>query len=248
MLQAVDNAGHTPRESNFRIRDAQAERIACADFHGDMRILAHLHQFVDKRYDESVIICPRDIFQMASGNYAVLEGQCHRGEVFVHRLLAGQAEFIENMVITAGYQNTRLMDVQIPYKLKVFFRGADPCCDLRKIQPEVHALCNCIPVLFAVDKKLRLPDNAVRPAEPAHQLVQVNNLFHCIWLDRLLSVTESGVGNPDFFRHTERHTPVVERHPWHFIVTEEVGIEISMFYVLERVTVGLLLQQVGFVG
>ena len=213
-----------------------------------MSVLTHLHQLIYKRHYKTVEIRPCHVLQMAAGYNACLKRHGHRGQIFLHSLLSGKTQLVENMIVTAGDQNTCLVDIQVLYQLKVLLRSTDPGGDLREVQAQIHALGDGIPVLFTVYKKLCLADYAVRSAQFAHKLVQVHNLLDCIGFDRLLPVPESCVGDPHFFGHSHRHAPVVEGYSRHLVIAEEVRIEIRVIYVLEGITVGFLLQQIGFVG
>ena len=155
---------------------------------------------------------------MAAGHNAGLKGLTHGGQIVIQRLLAAQLQLLEDMIVTAGYQNTGLADAQILHQLKVLLAGADPGGDLREAQTQILALLNGLAVLFAVDEHFRLADNAVGAAQLGHQLIQIYDLLYAVGLYGLLTVTEGGVGDPDLGGHAHGHTAVVKGNPGQIVI------------------------------
>ena len=152
------------------------------------------------------------------------------------------------MVVGAADQNARLRDAHVRHQLEVLGGGPDPGGDLREAQAQLPALVQGLPVLLAVDEELRLADDALGAAEPAHELVEVHDLLHGEGLHGLLPVPEGGVGDPDLLGHVHGHPAVVEGDLRGLLVAERVPVELGLRHVLELVLVGFLFQQMGRVG
>ena len=104
----------------------------------------------------------------------------------------------------------------------------DPARDLRIAQTEVLTLLHRLPVLGAVEKELRLADDAIRTAQTAHQGVEIDNLLDSIGRSGLLAVPEGGVGDEDLLRRIDRHDLVVEIDPAHLVIGEDILLEIRL--------------------
>ncbi len=150
------------------------------------------------------------------------------------------------MVVAAADQNARLPDAHVLDELKILLGRADPGGDLREFEAQLLAAADSLAVLLAVDEKLRLPDDAVRPAQPAHQLVQFDDLVHRIGVDGLLTVPEGGIADPDFLRHAHGGTAVVELHLWHAFIIIKIPVQVRLRDVLQGIMKILFFQQIGF--
>ena len=84
------------------------------------------------------------------------------------------------MIVAAGHQNTGLLDAKILHHPEVLPGGPDPGSDLREAQPQSLTAFDGLPVPLAVNEKLRLADQAVRPAQLAQQLEQVGDGFQFV--------------------------------------------------------------------
>ena len=199
-------------------------------------------QLVDKRHDKAVKIGARDILQVAARHDARRERIRHGRKVIVHGLTARHLHFLEDVVVAAADENARLADAE------VLLRRADPRRDLRELQPQLHALFECLAVFLAVDEKLRLPDDAVRPAEPGEILIDIDDLVDRVWLHGLLPVAQGRVRDPDLLGHIHRHAPVVERHLRHHALGVNVAMEVGFRYILKRIFIRILLQQIRLSG
>ena len=248
LLQAVDDARHATGQRHLAVGHAVAHCVAGANLDGNARVHAHLLQLVDEGHYEAVEIRAGDVLQVAAGHHARLEGVRHGGEVVIHSLLAGHLHLFEDVIVAAGHQYARLLDAQIPHQLEVVPAGPDPGGDLREAQPQLLTLADGLAVLLAVDKELGLADDAVGPAEPGEQLVELHDLRNAVRLHRLLAVAKGGVRDPDVLRHAHRHPAVVEGNARHRVVGIDVAVQVWIGDVLEGIFIALLLQKVGFIG
>ena len=242
VLQAVDDAGHAARNGHLGVRYTVAHGVAGADAHRNFRVGRHLHQLVDKRHDKAVKIGARDVLQVAARHNPCLKRICHRSQIVVHAFPAVHLHLFEDVVIAAGNQNPGLPDAQIPHQLEVLPAGTDPGRDFGELQPQLHTALHRLAVLFAVNEKFGLTDDAKGAAQPGHQTVKIHNLLHRIGLHRLLPIPEGCIGNPDVLRHSNRHPPVVKGNARHLGVGVYVAVEIGLLHILQCVFVGLLLE------
>ena len=242
LLQTVDDAGHAARQRRLRVGNAVAHGVARADLDWDARLARELLQLVDKRHHETVKVGARNILEVAARDDAGLKRVGHGGEVIVHGLTARHLHLLEDVVVAAADEDTRLADAEVAHEAKILLRGADPRRDLRELQPQLHALFERLTIFLAVDEKLRLPDDAVRPAEPRQVLVNVHDLLDRVRLHRLLPVAQGCVRDPDLLGHVHRHAPVVERHLRHHSLRVDVALEVRLRHVLERIFIRILLQ------
>ena len=242
LLQAVDDAGHAARQRRLRVGDAVAHGVARADLDRDARLTRELLQLVDKRHDKAVKVGARDVLEVAARDDPGLKRIGHGGKVVVHGLLSGHFHLLEDVVVAAADEDARLADAEVAHEAKVLLCRADPRRDLRKLQPQLHALFECLAVFFAVDEKLRLPDDAIRPAEPGQVLINVDDLVDRVRLHGLLPVAQGRVRDPDLLGHVHRHAPVVERHLRHHSLRVDVALEVRLRHVLERIFIRILLQ------
>ena len=244
-LQAVDDAGHAARQRRLRVGDAVAHGIAGTDLDRYAGPARELLQLVDKRHDKAVKICACYVLKVAARNDAGLKRLGHGRKIVVHCLLARHLHLLEDVVVAAADQNAGLTDAEVAHEAKILFGGAYPRRDLRELQPQLHALFERLAVFFAVDKKLRLPYDAVRPAEPRQILVNIHDLLDRVRLHGLLPVAQGCVRDPDILRHVHRHAPVVERNLRHHSLRINVALEVRLRHVLERIFVRILLQQIS---
>ena len=164
----------------------------------------------------------------------------------LHGLPAGHLQLLEDVVVAAGDQDARLADAQILDCVEVFPAGANPGRDLREAQAQRHAALDRLAVALAVDEELGLPDAAVGSAQPAHQLEQLHDLIGRVGIHRLLAVAEGGVGDPDILGHRHGHAAVVEGNLGHLVIVVYVAVQDRVLYVLQRISVVVFLEQIGF--
>ena len=248
LLQAVDDTGHAARQRRLRVGDAVAHGVARADLDRDARLARELLQLVDKRHHETVKVGARNVLKVAARDDPGLKRVGHGGEVIVHGLTARHLHLLEDVVVAAADEDTRLADAEVAHEAKILLRGADPRRDLRELQPQLHALFECLAVFLAVDEKLRLPDDAVRPAEPGEILIDIDDLVDRVRLHGLLPVAQGRVRDPDLLGHIHRHAPVVERHLRHHALGVNVAMEVGFRYILKRIFIRILLQQIRLSG
>ena len=102
------------------------------------------------------------------------------------------------------------------------------------------------PVLLGIYKELRLAHEPLLPAEPRHQLIQIDDLLDRKGRGGLLSVAEGRIGDPDMFGHIDGHDAVIERYFRNGFVVEQFAVQMRFLYVLQFVFVNAVLQQIGF--
>ena len=248
VLQTVDDAGNAAGQGHLRVGDTVAHGVAGPDTDGDLGLVGKLHQFIDEGHHEAVKVRTGDILQMASGHDPGVKGVLHRGQIVVQRLPAGHLHFLEDMIVAAGHQNTGLLDAKVLHHPEVLPGGPDPGGDLREAQPQSLTAFDGLPVPLAVNEKLRLTDQAVRPAQLAQQLEQVLDLLRGVGIHGLLAVPEGGVGDPDVGRHGHRHPAVVEGHLGDLVIVIYVPVQHRVLHILKGITVVIFLQQIGFGG
>ena len=185
---------------------------------------------------------------MAPGHDPGVKGVLHRGQIVVQRLPAGHLHFLKDMIVAAGHQNTGLLDAKILHHPEVLPGGPDPGGDLREPQPQSLTAFDGLPVPLAVNEKLRLADQAVRPAQLAQQLEQVLDLLRGVGVHGLLTIPEGSVRDPDIGRHGCRHPPVVEGHLGDLVIVIYVPVQHRVLHILKGITVVIFLQQIGFGG
>ena len=242
MLQAVNNTGNATGDGNLGIRNAVAHGIAGTDTHGDLGILRHLHQLVDERNHKAVEIGSCDILQVTSGHNPCLKRLGNGGKIVIHAFLTGHLHFLEDVVVTAGNQDTRLADAQVAYQLEVLLAGTDPSGDLGEFQPQLLAFFKSFSVLLAIYEELGLTNNAVGTAELGHQLEDVHDLLDRIGLYRLLTVAECGIGDPDILGHSDGNAAMVERDTRNVGIGINVAVQVGLRHVLQRISVRFLFQ------
>ena len=156
--------------------------------------------------------------------------------------------FFEDVVVAAGNQDTGLLDAQVLHHPEVLPGGPDPGSDLREAQPQSLTAFDGLPVPLAVNEKLRLADQAVRPAQLAEELEQVLDLLRRVGVHGLLTIPEGSVRDPDIGRHGCRHPPVVEGHLGDLVIVIYVPVQHRVLHILKGITVVIFLQQIGFGG
>ena len=248
VLQTVDNAGDAAGQGHLCIGDAVAHSVAGPDTDGDLGLVGKLHQLVDEGHHEAVKVRTGDVLQMASGHDPGVKGVLHRGQIVVQRLPAGHLHFLEDVVVAARHQNTGLLDAKVLHHPEVLPGGPDPSGDLREAQPQSLTAFDGLPVPLAVNEKLRLADQAVRPAQLAQQLEQVLDLLRRVGVHGLLTISEGGVRDPDIGRHGCRHPPVVKGHLGDLVIVIYVPVQHRVLHILKGITVVIFLQQIGFGG
>ena len=244
VVQAVHQPLHAARHARAGVVDAEAHRVAHADFDGDAALARELHQFVCERHDEAVEIGARQILKVAARLDAVRERALDDAEVLVHRLRAGEVHLFEDMIVGAAHQNARFGDACLLDELEVLFVRANPGGDFGEFQPQILAGFERGAVFFAVEEKFALPHDALRPAEAGHELEQIDDLLHRKGRGRLLPVAESSIGNPDFRGHIHGNVAVVEHHFRNLLVGINVAEQLGLGHVLQLIVIFILFEQV----
>ena len=185
---------------------------------------------------------------MAAGNDPGIEGILHRAQVVIQHLRTGHFHFLENVVVGAGNQDARFLDAQILHQLEIFLAGTNPAGNFREFQIQLHALFQRLAVLLAVNEKFRLADDAIGAAQLAQELIDIHHLINGVWFNRLLPIPEGGIGNPDFFRHIQGNTAVVEGYLGHRAVGINIPLQIRFRHILQGIPIGIFFQEVGFTG
>ena len=246
MLQAVDNAGHASGQSHFRIGHAVAHGVAGADTHWNARVLAHVHELIDKGHHKPVKVRAGNVFEVAARHDAGLKGQGHGFQIHFHSLGAGFLHLLEDVIIAAAHQNAGFPDAHVLYQLEVILVGPDPRGDLRELEPGIPAQFQSLAVLLAVDKELRLPDDAPGTGQTAHELVQIADLFRRIRVLGLLAVPEGSVRDPYLIGHANGHAAMVEHDPGDRLVVIYIPVQDRVLNILKRIVQILLLKEVRF--
>src|SRR3989339_241585 len=127
--------------------------------------------------------------------------------------------------------------------MKILFGSAYPCGNLRVLVIALLALAQRRAVLFRVEKKLRLPDNAVRPAKPVHHVREVKYLFDTEWRQSLLSVAESGISYPYVFRRRHGNDAVIERYFRYIRIRKYIPEEVRFRNILQFITIFIRLKR-----
>ena len=166
----------------------------------------------------------------------------------IQHLLTAHLHFLKDVIVTTADQNAGFLNSQIFHQFEIFLTGSDPAGDLRELQVQFHTLFNGLSVLLAVDKELCLADDAVRSTKLGQEFVDLHNLIHGVGLNRLLAVTQRSIGDPNFLRHIHWHSSVVECHLGYSTVRIHVPHQIGFSHVLQGIFIGLLLQQICFIG
>ena len=242
LLETVDDPRHASGQSHFGKGNPVAHGIAGPDFHGDPGLTGKAHQLIDEGHHKTVKIGAGDIFQMTAGRYPGVKGVADRGQILLHSLTAGHFHLLEYMVIAAAHEDPRFLDAHFLDELEILTAGPDPGGDFREAKAQIHASADGFSVGLAVNKELRLADNALGAAESGHHFIEFHDLICGVRLHRLLSVTEGGVGNPDLFGHLHRHPPMVEGHLGHGVVGVDIAIQVGLFHILQRIFIGFLFQ------
>ena len=146
------------------------------------------------------------------------------------------------MVIRAGDQNARLLDAQVFDQLKILLAGANPGGNLGKFVAQILAKGQGFPILFRIDEKLALPDDAVFPAQPVHQLIEIPNLLWRKGRHGLLPIPEGGIRNPDLIRHILRHDTVVKPRFGDLVIGENIPEQHRLLHILQCVVIIVFLQ------
>ena len=182
---------------------------------------------------------------MAAGTDACVECLFYDGKIVLERLRARHAELFENMVVRAADKDAGFLDAEVMDQLEVLLFGADPRCDFRKAEAERHTFFDRLAVLFRIDEKFALPDDAVFSAESGEHFVKRHDLFGRIRCAGLLPVAEGRIRDPDMLRRVERHTAVVKGDFRDFVVGINVSVKVRLVYILKRIFILRLLQQVA---
>ena len=185
---------------------------------------------------------------MTAGNDARIKGIGNGGQIIFHTLFSGHAHFFENMIVRTADQNTRFLDAQILDQLEILLTCTDPGCDFRELQVQLHTFFKSLPILLAVNKELRLTNDTVGTAQLIQELVDVDDLIHSIRLNGLHTVTQRGVGDPDFFGHIHGHPPVIEGNFRNGAVGIDIPLKVRFCHILQGVFVGFLFQKIRTIG
>ena len=137
------------------------------------------------------------------------------------------------MVIGYRGQDPRFRQPRLFDQRDILGGGPNPAGNFGIAQTEVPALFHRLPVFGAVQEEFRLADDAVRPSEAAHQRIEIDDLLDAVGGPRLLAVTERRIRDEHIRRGVERHDLVVEIDPAHFIIGENILLQIRLRDVLQ---------------
>ena len=174
---------------------------------------------------------------MAARDDAVGERFLHGGKVVVHDFTTCLLEFQEDMIVgdrreDAGFLQTEMLD-----DFEILRVGANPARDFGILMAEGHAAFDGFAVLFTINEKFALADDAVGAAEPVHHIVQIDNVFGRVWRAGLLAIAECCIRNPDFTGRTRRDVFVFKQDTRHVRIRELFTHEIRMFDFLQLIAV-----------
>ena len=179
---------------------------------------------------------------MAARLNAVRKRALDDAEIFIHRLRAGQIHLFEDMIIRTAHEDTRFGDARVLDQFKILFVRADPCRDFGECEPQILTLFERAAVLFAIQEKFALADNAFRPAEARHQLKDIDDLFDRERRCGLLAVAEGRIRDPNFRRHIHRHVPIIENDLGDLVVRVQVAEQFRFLYVLQLIVIFIFFQ------
>ena len=162
----------------------------------------------------------------------------------IYSLLARHAELIENMVVGAAGKNARLFNSHFLDYFEVFLFSSDPRRDLRELESEILAGSDSRLVSVRICKELGLSDYSLRTGQFRHHFEDIDDLFGCVRLPRLLTVTECGVSYVYLLRHAERARSEVESHLRYLGVFKELTIKIRIRNVLHLIVVVFHLEKI----
>ena len=101
------------------------------------------------------------------------------------------------MVIGATGEHAGFLQPGLFHQAEVALVGADPAGALGIAVPQVAAAVERAAVVARVEEELRLPDDAVRPAQLRHHVVDADHLVGRVRRPGLLAVAEGRVGDED---------------------------------------------------
>ena len=165
VMQTVYKPLHAARNARSWIGDAESHRIAHTDLDGNAALAGKFHQLVRKRHDKTVKVRARQVFEVTARLDAVRQRALDDAEIFVHRLRARQVHLFKDVIIRTADENARFGNARLFDEFEVLFVRADPRRDLGEFQAEILAFFQRAAILFAVQEKLALTDDALRPAQ-----------------------------------------------------------------------------------
>ena len=187
----------------------------------------------------------RSLISCAQGNAGV-QRLFYNGQIAVRRLPAGLFQLFVDVVVRTADEYAALLQPQALGQGEVLLRGAYPARDLRELIAQLLAAAQCLAVALAVEEKLRLADDALRPAQAVQHLEQLHDLPGLIGRAALLPVAEGGVRYPDVLRHVRGREPEVEGALGRLGIGEHVPIEVALLPVLQLILVFTLHEDVFF--
>ena len=233
LVERIADLRDAPRQDGAGIGEAIAHRVAETDLDGDAALLRQLHQLLRKRQAEPVDVRARDVLEVAPRHNAVRERLLHRRQVVVHHLAARLLQLEEDMVVRDGREDARLAQPQLLDQLEVLRVRANPAGDFGELVPQRHAPLQRLAVPLAVDEELTLPDDAMRPAQTMHEVVQLHNLLRRVRRTRLLAVAERRVRDPDLVRGARSDVRVLEDDPGNVGVRELLAQQIRLLRIVQ---------------
>ena len=242
--QAIYDASYASRQRCTRIRHSIPHSITHTDFDRHTRFLHNAHQFRHKGNHKAIKISPGNILQMTPRANAIGNGILYNSQIFIHRLLTGQPHLIKNMIIGAGNKDSRFLNADAFYQLKIIFAGPNPGCNFRKVIIHFHALFQCFSILFRIYKKFTLTNDPAFAAQSVHQFIQMQNLLYRKRLHSLLAIAKGCIRNPDMIREMHGHQSVVKACFWHLIVGKTIPEQHGLFYILQIIVIVVFLQKI----
>ena len=233
--EGPDDLVHASGQGRTGIGDPVAHGVAEADLDVDAALLAQFHQLDGKGDHEAVDVRPGEILEMAPGDDPRLEDGAHHVEIHLHGLLACDAQLEEDVIVRHRREDARLLEAHLLDQGDVLLDGADPAGDLGVAKIQAAAGLERLAVALAVKEELRLADDALFAAEPAHHLEQVADLLDRIGRPGLLAVPEGRVGDEDVLGGAHRDELVIEDDAADLFVGEDVFLEVRLIDVLHLI-------------
>ena len=243
-VDRINNSLNTSWNNRTRVVYTISHSIASSYLDRELILFHQLHQFQAERHYITINVGSGNILQMASDADPLFQAVPNHAQIMFHGLFSGHFQFQENMIIRTAYQNSGFRHSDFLDKLEILLACPDPAGNLWKIIAPLHTFVNGISVLFAVQKKFAGADHSVWPAQSVQVIVNFDDLLCGIGRSRLLSITKSGVRDPDILGHIMRHDPVIERYLWHLRIREHIPEHIGLFDIIQYVHMLFNLKQV----
>ena len=133
---------------------------------------------------------------MAPRPHAGGKGLFDHAAIGVHALLqALELELLKDVVVGATGEHAGFLQPGLFHQAEVALVGPDPAGALRIAVAQVAAAVERVAVIARIEEELGLPDDAVRPAQFRHHIVDADHLVGRIGGAGLLAVAKGRVGD-----------------------------------------------------